>query len=190
MSLRGLVSLFFNLIGLDTPLPCMLPSTINISESASSLSNFMENVEGGQCCVCLSKLSNKDEIRVLPCMHEFHKICVNKWLKGHQKTCPLCRFSIGAKEKSHHHRSEMFTEEMLIWFSSFHIAGECVKGAIIFACFRARDLAADSRFLIIRLFFLSPRLRFGGSVNPLVSKHGKEAVQFKLSNGGVVVVLL
>ncbi|KAE9606619.1 putative transcription factor C2H2 family [Lupinus albus] len=129
MSLRGVVSLFFNLIGLaegptkkDNPLPSyMIPSTI-ISESASSLSNFMENVEGGQCCVCLSKLSNKDEIRVLPCSHEFHKICVNKWLKGHHKTCPLCRFSIGAKEKSHH-RAEMFTEEMLIWFSSFHIAG-------------------------------------------------------------------
>nr|ACU16805.1 unknown [Glycine max] len=87
------------------------------SESASA-SNFNED---SWCCVCLSRLKAKDEIRVLPCSHKFHKICVNKWLKGRHKTCPLCRFSMGAEEKSH--RAEMFTEEMLIWFSSFHVAG-------------------------------------------------------------------
>jgi hypothetical protein len=66
-------------------------------------------------------LNNKDEIRVLPCLHEFHEVCVNSWLNGHKKTCPLCRFSMGAEEKSHH--AEMFSDEMLIWFSSFHING-------------------------------------------------------------------
>lgn len=139
MSLKGLVSLVFNLIGIaegpsnmDAPLPYLLSNTIvpqkmikqQSSESATSASsNLMENGEGvGWCCVCLSRLKDKDEIRVLPCLHKFHKICVNRWLKGHHKTCPLCRFSIGAHEEKSH-RAEMFTEEMLIWFSSFHIAG-------------------------------------------------------------------
>ncbi|XP_061367715.1 uncharacterized protein LOC133310751 [Gastrolobium bilobum] len=134
MTLKGLVSLVLNLIGLaeeprtkDAPLPYLLSSPIvpqkikhQSSESAAA-SNFMENSECGWCCVCLSRLNDKDEIRVLPCLHKFHKICVNRWLKGHHKTCPLCRFSMGAEEKSH--RAEMFTEEMLMWFSSFHITG-------------------------------------------------------------------
>ncbi|XP_020216032.1 E3 ubiquitin-protein ligase RHA2A [Cajanus cajan] len=132
MSLKGFVSIVINLIGLaeeprnnnDVPLPYMLPQNKKqqSSESAAESSNFVENnSEDCWCCVCLSRLKAKDEIRVLPCSHKFHKICVNRWLKGHHKTCPLCRFSMGAEEKSH--RAEMFTEEMLIWFSSFHVAG-------------------------------------------------------------------
>jgi len=129
MTLKGFISLVTNLIGLaegqrnhDAPLPSymiLLQSNNNQqpSESAAA-SNFSEDC---WCCVCLSRLKARDEIRVLPCSHKFHKICVNRWLKGHHKTCPLCRFSLGAEEKSH--RAEMFTEEMLIWFSSFHIAG-------------------------------------------------------------------
>ena len=132
MTLKGLVSLVINLIGLaegtrnnDAPLPSyMLSSHIESnkqqsSESTSaSASNFNED---SWCCVCLSRLKAKDEIRVLPCSHKFHKSCVNRWLKGRHKTCPLCRFSMVAEEQSH--RAEMVAEEMLIWFSSFHVAG-------------------------------------------------------------------
>ncbi|KAL2348640.1 hypothetical protein Fmac_002640 [Flemingia macrophylla] len=138
MSLKGLVSVVISLIGLaegqrnnhDAPLPYMLPNSSHVvpqnknqqsPESAEVPSNFVEDSEDCWCCVCLSRLKAKDEIRVLPCSHKFHKICVNRWLKGRHKTCPLCRFSMGAEEMSH--RSEMFTEEMLIWFSSFHVAG-------------------------------------------------------------------
>ncbi|KAL5099597.1 hypothetical protein RYX36_003924 [Vicia faba] len=134
MTLKAFISLVFDLIGLedgqtnqDATLPyivatSIVPNKINQQSSESSTSNIMEkNNDVGLCCVCLSMLNNKDETRVLPCSHEFHKVCVNSWLKGHHKTCPLCRFSMGAEEKSH--RAEMFSEEMLIWFSSFHIAG-------------------------------------------------------------------
>ncbi|ESW29874.1 hypothetical protein PHAVU_002G105800 [Phaseolus vulgaris] len=133
MTLKGLVSLVTNLIGLaegqrnnDAPLPSYMillqsnkqqPSE-SAAAAAAAASNFNEDC---WCCVCLSRLKARDEIRVLPCSHKFHKICVNRWLKGHHKTCPLCRFSLGAEDKSH--RAEMFTEEMLMWFSSFHIAG-------------------------------------------------------------------
>nr|XP_004512170.1 uncharacterized RING finger protein ECU07_0330 [Cicer arietinum] len=133
MTLKGFVSLVFNLFGLteaqrnnDATLPYLVSTPIvsnKIKSESATSSNLMEkNSEVGLCSVCLSMLNvDKDEIRVLPCLHEFHKVCVNKWLKGHHKTCPLCRFSMGAEEKSH--CAEMFTDEMLIWFSSFHIAG-------------------------------------------------------------------
>lgn len=92
-------------------------------------SNFKENSlsrgessEGDICCVCLSSMEEGDDMRVLPCLHQFHRGCVDRWLDGCRKNCPICRFSIGGEEERFHIR-EAFTEEMLIWFSSFHVAG-------------------------------------------------------------------
>ncbi|CAL5339493.1 unnamed protein product [Camellia sinensis] len=44
-----------------------------------------------QCYICLSEYEEEDEIRVLPCHHEFHMSCVDKWLKEIHGVCPLCR---------------------------------------------------------------------------------------------------
>ncbi|CAA0836084.1 RING/U-box superfamily protein [Striga hermonthica] len=75
------------------------------------------------CAVCLSSL-NGGEVRVtrvLPCQHEFHVICVDRWLAVpcFKSTCPVCRFSIDDCEPI----DCFFTDEMVIWFSSFHVAG-------------------------------------------------------------------
>ncbi|KAM3337117.1 putative protein isoform X1 [Capsicum galapagoense] len=44
-----------------------------------------------QCHICLSEYEEEDKIRVLPCHHEFHLLCVDKWLKEIHGVCPLCR---------------------------------------------------------------------------------------------------
>nr|GMD75349.1 E3 ubiquitin-protein ligase RLIM-like [Ipomoea batatas] len=44
-----------------------------------------------QCNICLADYEEGDEIRVLPCHHEFHMQCVDKWLKEIHGVCPLCR---------------------------------------------------------------------------------------------------
>nr|GMD56448.1 E3 ubiquitin-protein ligase RHA2A [Ipomoea batatas] len=94
------------------------------------------------CSVCLSRLKEGDDVRVLPCMHEYHRDCVDRWLSGSRKTCPVCRFAVENNDGDKPEKVAVLTEEMLIWFSSFHIA--------------ALDRAADSRFLIIRLCLRSP----------------------------------
>ncbi|XP_035388229.1 RING finger protein 44 isoform X1 [Electrophorus electricus] len=42
------------------------------------------------CVVCFSDFESRQLLRVLPCNHEFHAKCVDKWLKTN-RTCPICR---------------------------------------------------------------------------------------------------
>ncbi|KAK2838055.1 hypothetical protein Q5P01_015267 [Channa striata] len=45
------------------------------------------------CAVCLEPFNNNQCLRVLPCLHEYHRDCVDPWLLV-QHTCPLCKRSI------------------------------------------------------------------------------------------------
>uniref|UniRef100_A0A9L0RU52 E3 ubiquitin-protein ligase RNF43 n=1 Tax=Equus caballus TaxID=9796 RepID=A0A9L0RU52_HORSE len=45
------------------------------------------------CAICLEEFSEGQELRVISCLHEFHRACVDPWLQQH-RTCPLCMFNI------------------------------------------------------------------------------------------------
>ncbi|KAJ6853221.1 putative E3 ubiquitin-protein ligase RLIM [Iris pallida] len=50
-----------------------------------------QNEEAAQCYICLVEYENGDFVRILPCNHEFHQTCIDKWLKEIHRVCPLCR---------------------------------------------------------------------------------------------------
>ncbi|XP_013875157.1 RING finger protein 215 [Austrofundulus limnaeus] len=52
-----------------------------------------EPIETDNCAVCLEAFNNNQCLRVLPCLHEYHRDCVDPWLLL-QHTCPLCKRSI------------------------------------------------------------------------------------------------
>ncbi|XP_025851804.1 E3 ubiquitin-protein ligase RNF43 [Vulpes vulpes] len=45
------------------------------------------------CAICLEEFSEGQELRIISCLHEFHRVCVDPWLHQH-RTCPLCMFNI------------------------------------------------------------------------------------------------
>ncbi|XP_059663059.1 uncharacterized protein LOC132308830 isoform X1 [Cornus florida] len=52
------------------------------------------NEESAQCYICLVEYEEGDSLRILPCHHEFHRTCIDKWLKEIHRVCPLCRGNI------------------------------------------------------------------------------------------------
>lgn len=66
-------------------MPSFLNASIVNNWKESSLKPTIE-----QCSICLDNLIVKKEIKLLNCLHKFHKDCVNKWLEEND-TCPLCR---------------------------------------------------------------------------------------------------
>jgi len=53
----------------------------------TSRSGLMEDV---RCVVCQERLEDDQDIRVLPCNHEYHFECIAKWLT-HSNSCCICQ---------------------------------------------------------------------------------------------------
>jgi len=57
----------------------------------------LDSSEAPTCIICLLEYENGDEIKILPCGHEYHSDCIDQWLGGHNRTCPTCRHDITIK---------------------------------------------------------------------------------------------
>ena len=51
----------------------------------------------GTCTICIDKLYDKQQCRILSCFHIFHKKCVTKWLLK-DPSCPTCQKKFITKE--------------------------------------------------------------------------------------------
>ncbi|XP_062940655.1 E3 ubiquitin-protein ligase RLIM-like [Cynocephalus volans] len=51
---------------------------------------FGENDALTSCCVCTTEYTEGNKLRILPCSHEYHVNCIDRWL-SENSTCPVCR---------------------------------------------------------------------------------------------------
>lgn len=57
-----------------------------------NLASFFRNQADSkpECGVCFEKCTSGDILRIFPCMHKFHEVCIGSWI-NRTPTCPICR---------------------------------------------------------------------------------------------------
>lgn len=65
------------------------PSSLSPSHSQSQ-STLYPRPHSHECPVCISQYEAGEELRYLPCVHFFHKLCIDQWLDV-SPSCPVCK---------------------------------------------------------------------------------------------------
>jgi hypothetical protein len=46
-----------------------------------------------RCAVCYTEYAPDEEVRALPCLHFYHRECIDQWLL-HHRMCPICKHMV------------------------------------------------------------------------------------------------
>ena len=63
---------------------------LNDEEYKKNIEKFHEILE--ECPICFT--SSETTIKIKKCNHIFCEDCIQKWLKNHKNTCPICRVNV------------------------------------------------------------------------------------------------
>ena len=59
----------------------------------STLESLEDRPELEECSICLEPLNNGSGIKKLECKHQFHRACIETYMRVNQNArCPLCRY--------------------------------------------------------------------------------------------------
>ncbi|XP_051915853.1 E3 ubiquitin-protein ligase RNF6 isoform X2 [Hippocampus zosterae] len=54
---------------------------------------FRTGAGNARCQICFGDYDDGDQLRMLPCFHDYHVACIDRWLRENT-TCPICRVDL------------------------------------------------------------------------------------------------
>jgi len=76
----------------DTPISPGVPNSSKTSSRLHTIQARDESRPGHEpasCSICTEDFLDKENVRILPCGHIYHRRCIDPWLLGFAGTCPL-----------------------------------------------------------------------------------------------------
>lgn len=91
----------------DVPLSTLNGKSVSSSssETASQLATsastalIIDEDDDSSCPICFDNFEDGQILRVLPCKHRFHAICVDPWLLNSSTHCPMCRVDLSLSQE-------------------------------------------------------------------------------------------
>jgi len=88
----------FELLGELEPVPrgveaAVVDANTTTLRHEASAADRSEGAVQSQCSVCLEQFKEGEELRMLPCMHRYHRGCIDRWL-SRSPACPVCKHEI------------------------------------------------------------------------------------------------
>ncbi|XP_063692668.1 uncharacterized protein LOC134824636 isoform X2 [Bolinopsis microptera] len=76
-----------------TPNPPLVDKNV-LDRAPTKVASEADMSREKKCSICLGHYSIGETLRVLPCEHEFHEYCIDRWLTTCSRKCPFCRTDI------------------------------------------------------------------------------------------------
>lgn len=70
-----------------------LPSAIYSDDRKKASDESTEDDGRHSCSICIEEYEAGEEISTLPCLHMFHRDCINRWLRQ-CNSCPICKITL------------------------------------------------------------------------------------------------
>ncbi|KAI9802895.1 MAG: hypothetical protein M1825_002126 [Sarcosagium campestre] len=84
-----------------------LDNGTGIKGAAVNGNSVDQNADSGLgCSICTEDFVKGEDVRVLPCDHQYHPACIDPWLLNVSGTCPLCRIDLRPQKTRSHDGSE------------------------------------------------------------------------------------
>eukprot|EP01088_Endostelium_zonatum_P002761 TRINITY_DN1351_c0_g1_i1.p1 TRINITY_DN1351_c0_g1~~TRINITY_DN1351_c0_g1_i1.p1 ORF type:complete len:501 (-),score=111.86 TRINITY_DN1351_c0_g1_i1:35-1537(-) len=59
-----------------------------------------DNETSKNCLICFEDYEVGDMIRYLPCMHGYHRVCIDRWIVDEKKiNCPVCKYDLSQNQQ-------------------------------------------------------------------------------------------
>lgn len=65
-----------------------------IISAANATPFIIEGDDDESCPICFDNFQDGQILRILPCKHRFHALCVDPWLLNSSSHCPMCRVDL------------------------------------------------------------------------------------------------